>query len=164
MVFPVLKPQSLKNQETSAAFSMFRTRHKFCSRKMSRSASNLQDLLTIRHHKEAFMRAIACAVLLLTFSSLAGAQVPKANVFVGYSFMSADVFGSSQRENLNGWEASLEGKVLPIPRHRRRWQRILRHHGNSRLSFGTGLRMFASKRQHSYRVVWTACLCVISWH
>jgi hypothetical protein len=60
------------------------------------------------------MRAIAGAMLLLIFSSLAGAQVPKANVFVGYSFMSADVPGASQRENLNGWEASVEGKVLPF--------------------------------------------------
>lgn len=60
------------------------------------------------------MRAIARAMLLLTLSSLAGAQVPKVNVFVGYSFMSADVPGSLQRENLNGWEASFEGKVLPF--------------------------------------------------
>jgi len=51
------------------------------------------------------------------FVSLAGAQVPTSgNVFVGYSFENA---GSSalnlnlSRPNLQGWEASLEGKVLP---------------------------------------------------
>jgi hypothetical protein len=60
------------------------------------------------------MRTVAGAVLLLGFSSMVCAQVPKANVFVGYSFMSADVPGSVQRENLNGWEVSLEGKVLPF--------------------------------------------------
>jgi hypothetical protein len=60
------------------------------------------------------MRVIAGAVLLLTFPSLLCAQVPKANVFLGYSFMSADLPNSSQRSNLNGWEASLEGKVFPF--------------------------------------------------
>ena len=60
------------------------------------------------------MRLIAGAVLLMSFSSVVCAQVPKANVFAGYSFMSADVPGSSQRESLNGWEASLEGKVFPF--------------------------------------------------
>lgn len=60
------------------------------------------------------MRVIAGAVLLLSFSGMVCAQVPKGNVFVGYSFMSADVPSSSQRQNLNGWEASLEGKVVPF--------------------------------------------------
>jgi hypothetical protein len=60
------------------------------------------------------MRFIAGAIVLLSFSSVVCAQVPNANVFVGYSFMSADVPGSVQRETLNGWEASLEGKVLPF--------------------------------------------------
>jgi hypothetical protein len=73
------------------------------------------DLLTMHYKlRRPSMRAIAGALLLITFSSLAVAQVPKANVFVGYSFMSADVPNSFQRENLNGWEASLEGKVLPF--------------------------------------------------
>ena len=54
---------------------------------------------------------------LCLFISLARAQVPTSgNVFVGYSFENA---GSSalnlnlSRPNLQGWEASLEGKVLP---------------------------------------------------
>src|SRR6185503_17910338 len=38
----------------------------------------------------------------------------KSNVFAGYSFMSADVPNSADRKNLNGWEASLEGKLLPF--------------------------------------------------
>lgn len=60
------------------------------------------------------MRVIVIAVLWLSFPLLLSAQLPRANVFAGYSFMSADVPNSSQRENLNGWEASLEGKVLPF--------------------------------------------------
>src|SRR3954468_22495628 len=60
------------------------------------------DLLTMHHKlRRPSMRAIAGALLLITFSTLAVAQVPKANVFVGYSFMSADVPNSFQRENLN---------------------------------------------------------------
>ncbi len=41
-------------------------------------------------------------------------QVPKGNIFVGYSYLSADIPNTSTRQNLNGWEASLEGKVLPF--------------------------------------------------
>ncbi|HKW16839.1 MAG TPA: hypothetical protein VJO35_04965 [Terriglobales bacterium] len=37
------------------------------------------------------MRVIAGALLLLSFSTVVCAQIPKGNVFVGYSFMSADV-------------------------------------------------------------------------
>jgi len=55
-------------------------------------------------------------LLLLACSSLAAAQVlPKANVFVGYSFQNADINSNgSSRADLNGWEASLEGKFLPF--------------------------------------------------
>jgi hypothetical protein len=60
------------------------------------------------------MRVIARAMLLLGFPSVVFAQVPKGNVFVGYSFMSADVPNSADRKNLNGWEASIEGKLLPF--------------------------------------------------
>jgi hypothetical protein len=51
--------------------------------------------------------ALSCAL-----SSVATAQVPKGNIFVGYSYGSADL-NSNNRSNLNGWEGSLEGKVLP---------------------------------------------------
>jgi hypothetical protein len=60
------------------------------------------------------MRVIARALLLLSFPTVVFAQTPKGNVFVGYSFMSADVPNSADRKNLNGWEASIEGKVLPF--------------------------------------------------
>jgi len=48
----------------------------------------------------------------------AGAQVPTSdNVFFGYSFENAGSssfdFSNLGRPNLNGWEASLEGKVFP---------------------------------------------------
>jgi hypothetical protein len=43
---------------------------------------------------------------------MAAAQIPKGNIFVGYSYGSADL-NSNNRSNLNGWEGSLEGKVLP---------------------------------------------------
>jgi hypothetical protein len=50
---------------------------------------------------------------LLACTSLASAQVPKGNVFFGYSYASADL-NHNNRSNLNGWEASLEGKFLPF--------------------------------------------------
>src|SRR5439155_10967973 len=59
------------------------------------------------------MRVMAVSVLLLTFVGVSFAQVPKGNVFVGYSYLSEDI-NSSSRPNLNGWEGSLEGKVLPF--------------------------------------------------
>ncbi len=59
------------------------------------------------------MRVIAVSVLLLTFVGVSFAQVPKGNVFIGYSYLSEDINASS-RPNLNGWEGSLEGKVLPF--------------------------------------------------
>jgi len=64
-------------------------------------------------------------VLLLTAASgvFATAQIPTAgNVFLGYSYMRADtanlaslagLFAQSDKSNLNGWNASLEGKFLP---------------------------------------------------
>jgi hypothetical protein len=61
------------------------------------------------------MRIVAGAVLFLLSSlSTAFAQIPKANIFIGYSYMSADIPNASSRKNLNGWEGSIEGKVLPF--------------------------------------------------
>jgi opacity protein-like surface antigen len=52
-------------------------------------------------------------VLLATLTSVACAQVStKGNVFFGYSYNRAEVFSNDDR-NLNGWDASLEGKFLP---------------------------------------------------
>jgi opacity protein-like surface antigen len=65
------------------------------------------------------MRKIAIVFFtLFVFAGLASAQVPTSgNVFVGYSFYSASPSSldllSLNRPNLNGWEASLEGRVLP---------------------------------------------------
>src|SRR5450755_1537589 len=54
---------------------------------------------------------IAFVLLLLPTAALA--QIPtRGNVFFGYSYGSAD-FSSAGRTNLNGWNGSLEGKVLP---------------------------------------------------
>jgi opacity protein-like surface antigen len=48
-----------------------------------------------------------------TLSSLASAQIPKGNIFFGYSYARGDL-ATGQSSNLNGWEASLEGKVFPL--------------------------------------------------
>jgi len=61
------------------------------------------------------MRVIGFAALLVSLLlGNAFAQIPKGNIFVGYSYMSADVPSTAARQNLNGWEGSLEGKVLPF--------------------------------------------------
>jgi hypothetical protein len=45
-------------------------------------------------------------------AGMAQAQIPTSgNIFVGYSFSQTDSFGGTN--SLNGWEASLEGKILP---------------------------------------------------
>jgi hypothetical protein len=60
------------------------------------------------------MRRKWTLVLLLTiFASAAWAQIPtKGNVFFGYSYDRTSI-ASNDTSNLNGWEATLEGKVLP---------------------------------------------------
>ena len=63
-------------------------------------------------------KIILTTFALLLFAALASAQVPAAgNIFVGYSFYSASPSSfdlvNGGRPNLNGWEGSLEGKVLP---------------------------------------------------
>jgi hypothetical protein len=50
---------------------------------------------------------------LLLFAGLAGAQVPGGNVFFGYSYYNTDL-SSIDRANTNGWELSVEGKVIPF--------------------------------------------------
>jgi len=52
-------------------------------------------------------------IVLFLFTAAASAQVPtKGNVFLGYSYFSSDL-SLIDRANLNGWNASLEGRVLP---------------------------------------------------
>ncbi|MGA3087063.1 MAG: hypothetical protein ABSD75_00530 [Terriglobales bacterium] len=49
----------------------------------------------------------------ILWASFASAQVPTSgNVFFGYSYYNADL-SSLGRSNLNGWTASLEGRVFP---------------------------------------------------
>jgi hypothetical protein len=53
-------------------------------------------------------------LMLLAFASLASAQIPTSgNVFFGYSFYNTDL-STIDRANTNGWEASVEGKVIPF--------------------------------------------------
>ena len=51
-------------------------------------------------------------VAVLLFATLASAQIPRGNVFFGYSYYNTDL-SSNDRANTNGWEASIEGKVIP---------------------------------------------------
>jgi opacity protein-like surface antigen len=56
----------------------------------------------------------ACAIVSFSFSPAANAQVPTSgNVFFGYSYYSTDL-SSTGRANTNGWEGSVEGKVVPF--------------------------------------------------
>src|SRR5215467_7965093 len=64
--------------------------------------------------------AIICSICLCAGTACAQ-LVPKGNVFVGYSYSRANVFPGNSRVtsdsstgSLNGWEASLEGKVFPF--------------------------------------------------
>jgi hypothetical protein len=50
---------------------------------------------------------------LLLFCLRGAAQVPNGNVFFGYSFFNTDL-SSVDRANANGWEASIEGKIIPF--------------------------------------------------
>jgi hypothetical protein len=70
--------------------------------------STQQEVTSV--HKIA---AIAVTLFLFTTAGIAQVPIPtKGNVFFGYSYASAD-FNSNNRVNLNGWNGSLEGKVLP---------------------------------------------------
>lgn len=52
-------------------------------------------------------------ILLVAFGGAASAQIPtKGNVFFGYSYDRTPI-ASHDTSNLNGWDASLEGKFLP---------------------------------------------------
>jgi hypothetical protein len=51
------------------------------------------------------------ALILTLFAGVAAAQ-SSGNVFFGYSYYNTDL-SSSDRANANGWEATLEGRVVP---------------------------------------------------
>jgi opacity protein-like surface antigen len=62
------------------------------------------------------MRKIGLIVLaLILFAGLASAQVPTSvNVFFGYSYYNASALPvETGRSNLNGWEGTFEGKIIP---------------------------------------------------
>jgi len=59
------------------------------------------------------MRRIVLALVVLSFVSMAAAQIPTSgNVFFGYSYYNTNLTGN--RGSLNGWEGSLEGKIFPF--------------------------------------------------
>jgi Outer membrane protein beta-barrel domain len=61
------------------------------------------------------MARISCIALVFLFLSAraASAQIPSGNVFFGYSYYSTDL-SSTDRANTNGWEASVEGRIIPF--------------------------------------------------
>ena len=69
-----------------------------------------------KNHPEeelVYKRTLIAFLCFLTLScAVAAAQVPKGNIYFGYSYGSADL-NSNNRSNLNGWEGSLEGSFLP---------------------------------------------------
>jgi opacity protein-like surface antigen len=67
------------------------------------------------HSKEEVVQKrtlIAFLCFLALSCAVAAAQVPKGNIFFGYSYGRTDL-NSNNRSNLNGWEGSLEGSFLP---------------------------------------------------
>lgn len=64
------------------------------------------------------LKAACVGMAVFLFAGLANAQVPTSgNIFVGYSFensSTSEVNLNFTRPNLQGWEASLEGKVFPF--------------------------------------------------
>jgi len=62
------------------------------------------------------LKAVWIAVVLFLFAGLASAQIPASgNIFLGYSFenASSSALDNLTRPNLQGWEGSLEGKLVP---------------------------------------------------
>jgi hypothetical protein len=61
------------------------------------------------------MQKLGLTVLtLLIFVGVTSAQIPTSgNVFFGYSYLNTDL-SSINRASTNGWEASVEGKVIPF--------------------------------------------------
>lgn len=53
-------------------------------------------------------------VTLLICATVASAQIPGGNVFFGYSYYNTDLSSNVNRTSANGWEASVEGKIIPF--------------------------------------------------
>lgn len=59
-------------------------------------------------------RTVAVVFVLCFLAAAATAQIPTSgNVFFGYSYLSASLV-PGDRANLNGWNASVEGKIFPF--------------------------------------------------
>jgi hypothetical protein len=58
-------------------------------------------------------KIVFSAFIVLLFAGLASAQIPSGNVFIGYSYYNTDL-NSTDRANANGWEPSVEGKIIPF--------------------------------------------------
>ncbi len=58
-------------------------------------------------------RVLFVGLALILFAGLASAQVPAGNVFFGYSYYNTNL-SSIDRVNTNGFEASLEGRIIPF--------------------------------------------------
>jgi hypothetical protein len=58
-------------------------------------------------------KTLLLVLSLLLLGVLASAQIPSGNVFFGYSYYNTDL-APGNRVNTNGWEASVEGKIIPL--------------------------------------------------
>jgi hypothetical protein len=58
-------------------------------------------------------KVVAVCLVLFVLASFASAQIPSGNVFFGYSHASTNLV-PGQSTGLNGWNGSVEGKVLPL--------------------------------------------------
>ena len=56
-------------------------------------------------------RYVSVCLSVMFLGLLSYGQVPSGNVFIGYSYFNADL-ASGNRTSLNGWNGSVEGKVL----------------------------------------------------
>jgi len=57
------------------------------------------------------LKTAAIGLFIFVLAAAASAQIPRGNIFVGYSFGRTNSVGRTV--SLNGWEGSLEGKFLP---------------------------------------------------
>jgi len=57
-------------------------------------------------------KALLTVFSVLLMPSFSLAQVPKGNFYLGYTYYNTDL--SLDRGNLNGFEATLEGKLVPF--------------------------------------------------
>jgi opacity protein-like surface antigen len=56
--------------------------------------------------------SVFIAFMLMLFAGVAAAQVPSGNVYFGYTYYNTDF--SPNRGDLNGFQATLEGKLVPF--------------------------------------------------